>query len=401
LTNFSAKEGVIGQPFLLACGAEAGKNLLITQTSAVPYLQWDDTATCQALAFVQKYRQVRTCGTPDLSGVRSLCADPFTTDTLVSWIVERVMYNADLPHFHRLWTSFICGSHGYHVRSASTLTFKEMVDHVNGNNLYDPDLKEKSPHKVPAPFIFDFLTQLTIILIELRNYNFCHGSAQLHQVVFMKEPSSYEYDGYPVTCPFTLALTDFRYSSCTVNGIHLFSRNEGRALHLNNAAFIAEIETKQAAMAYCQQAKVCPVDNSSDSSKLRDTCRQVKDACAVKTANFYRLKSENISIYNHMRHIGFPLFVGSFDVYVFLISLLLEPGVFQTVLQSDRLYRIWSAIWLYSDIKTVEEDLKQALYDRTRLADPDYRTNVCLTILKGRWLRCDAVDHLWRLIKTS
>jgi hypothetical protein len=195
-----------------------------------------------------------------------------------------------------------------------------------------------------------------------------------------------------------------------INNTHVFSRNEGARLQFDKITFAASIETKSEVMSYCQRFSpsrskpiVCSANSSTCPLDLASKLPKMPKSCDRTASNFYKLTSSNINIYTHMRHVGFPLFVGSFDLYLFLVSLMLETRIYQTVINDDNLTRLWMMMWLPEDIDIVNSEIveqNKAQIRNREMRNVDYNnTSICLDIIKGRWLRCDAVEHMWNLIK--
>jgi len=112
----------------------------------------------------------------------------------------------------------------------------------------------------------------------------------------------------------------------------------------------------------------------------------------------YRLTNSTIEIYNAIRHIGFPLFTSSFDFYCFIVSLMCDVTFYNTVVNDERLYHLWKMMWQIDDLQVVEELLKEThnfTHDQEAMDIYDSPVN----IIRGKWLRCDVVKHIWSLIK--
>ena len=120
------------------------------------------------------------------------------------------------------------------------------------------------------------------------------------------------------------------------------------------------------------------------------------NACRPQTVPVYKLNSSTFDIYNAMRHIGFPLYPGSFDFYCFVVSLMVDLEFFKAIKQDQHLYRLWSMMWLREDLPRIEHLIEEA----HTIEHSDRSTaNVAIDILRGAWLRCDIVKFMWALVK--
>ena len=88
-------------------------------------------------------------------------------------------------------------------------------------------------------------------------------------------------------------------------------------MYLDRGMFVPEISTKTVSMAHCYDIGAVnvsvPIVCPSTLSVCPDT--NTYNVCQPKSITLYRLTNSTIDIYNAMRHIGFPLYIGSFDFY--------------------------------------------------------------------------------------
>ena len=96
-----------------------------------------------------------------------------------------------------------------------------------------------------------------------------------------------------------------------------------------------------------------------------------------------------------MRHIGFPLYVGSFDFYCFMVSLMCDKSFYYGLYNDPKLHRLWSMMWLSEDLERIENDIKK-VHDETYTKSDNNRI---VDIIRGAWLRCDIIPFIWNLIK--
>ena len=249
----------------------------------------------------------------------------------------------------------------------------------------------KSQHFAYAPLstsiVRTIILQLLVMLLELIKVNFSHGTPSMHGLIFTKDPVSYAYNGVHVEGPITVQMTDLWNASATFNGVHYFPKNLKSSMYLEKNMFVPEIVTKKVSMAHC----------SSD---------LISDACQPQNIAVYKLTTSTLDIYTAMRHIGFPLYVGSFDFYCFMVSLMSDKSFFDAVKQDDRLYRLWSMMWLAEDLPTVEQRVEQAhqidaesMMETGRIPSRRTASSLAIDIIRGAWLRCDIVKFIWSLVR--
>jgi hypothetical protein len=244
-----------------------------------------------------------------------------------------------------LYTAFICNNKGYSIT--------DKPDFISINDL-----------QLNAGIVRSIINQLLVSLLELETINFSHGNAGAHALVFMNEPISYRYGTQHIEGPITLKIVDLWQSSATFANIHYFSKDIKNDMQIHKSVFIPEIENVTCKSNYCKTATI-PV---------------------------YRLTDSTIDIYRAMRHHGTPLFVGSFDFYCFMVSLMMDKTFYQTVISDSKLYSLWKEMFQPEDLQYVENKIKNC-YNRY-LNDNE----MAIEIIRGVWLRCDIVQHLWSIL---
>jgi hypothetical protein len=192
----------------------------------------------------------------------------------------------------------------------------------------------------------------------------------------------------------------FSNSSLTINNSHYYPKSVRSAMYLERGLFIPEITTKKVKMAYCDGISESPEVPIACPSQV-NTCPDATtyDICKANNVNMYRLTNSTVDIYNAIRHIGFPLFVGSFDFYCFMVSLMCDKSFYDSVVNDDKLYRLWSMMWLSQDLPNVERHIKEVHNMEIHRDTPRSASNITINIIRGMWLRCDIIQFLWALIK--
>lgn len=382
------------QPFQIECGENEGLTLVLDQYDiGVPKLGWDMETVEYARNYYQRHQGLRLCGGDyDLQSMRNLRCDPFTSKILVSWLVEKTLQKDNLPHYLLNYTSFICGKHGYTLTEYPSLGgWKKFLS--NKDSMKNNELNPK--------YVRDFLIQLLCILTSLENIKFSHGSSNFKAFLFKKSPCQYQFAGLTVNAPFTLLLHHFLYSSALMGNVHISSTDLKTELYLQRTSFTPEIQIKNIKPSYCEENQVledieiiCP-----STVTLCPNDEVTKNICKVASGNasYYKLTNDTLNIYMNMRHIGFPLFTGSFDFYSFLVSCMCCKKFFDCVYADEKLHRLWSMMWSTEDLISVEDALRpNHEIDMDVLPD-----QISTEILRGKWLRCNIVPYMIDLIKSG
>ena len=404
--------GGVERPFQIECGNSAGKNLIVSSTEiSSPFLSWDEDASRRARSYIQQYRTLTLCGTPNVHNQRCITGDSFTIRTLIMWMIANQFHEKGLPHIPTLHTAFICSGVGYSLYTMPSIgTMSELHKIASYHNL-DPSNSVKSQHFAYMPLKSNIartiITQLLVTLLELSQINFSHGTPSIHGLIFNKDPVSYSYDGVHVEGPLTLQISDLWNASATFNHVHYFPKNIKSSMYIERNMFVPEIATKTVSMAHCHDVGAGIFDSAANPVVCPTTVSTCPDAttydvCKPQNVVLYRLTNNTMDIYNAMRHIGFPLYVGSFDFYCFMVSLMCDKSFFDAVIMDDKLYRLWSMMWLMEDLPNIERMIKETHDVEAQGKSPATNraaSNVVINIIRGAWLRCDVVKYLWNLIK--
>lgn len=387
------RNGGVDRAFQIQCGELAGKSLIVSGTPVVnPFLEWDDNSARRAQQYIQQYTNLTSCGTPSIPDLKCMTGDSFTIRTIIMWMIAKLFSKSGLPHIPTLHTSFICSGIGYSLYNMPSIGTMSELHKIESYHNLDSGIKSMKSHhfaytELKSEITRTIITQLLVTLLELSKINFSHGTPSIHGLVFDKNPVSYIYDGFHVNGPITLQISDLWNSSATFNRIHFFPKNLKSSMYIEKNMFVPEIATRTVTMAHCD-------DNTNEVPS---------NICDPQSTTLYRLTNSTIDIYTAMRHIGFPLYVGSFDFYCFMVSLMCDKSFFDSVKNDPKLYRLWSMMWLSEDLNRIEQLIKDSHEIEVRnehwQIPSNGSSNTAVNIIRGAWLRCDIIQYIWGLIR--
>jgi hypothetical protein len=417
--------GGVERPFQIECGEFIGKKLIVSKTDiSMPFLTWDEDSSRRARNYVQQYNDLTICGTPNVSNLKCITGDSFTIRTLIMLMINKIFNDKGIPHIPKLHTAFICSGIGYSLYdmpSIGTISELHKIEKYHDVGLRNPIInlaqlrnqslttsepKNFSHLPLKIQIARTIIIQLLVVLLELSSSNFSHGTPSIHGIIFTDEPVSYKYDNVHIVGPITLQISDLWNSSATFNNTHFFPKNLRSSMYIERNMFVPEISTKTVSMAHCYDIGANEENNKTSvvCPATMKTCPDTitYDVCKSRNIALYRLTNSTMDIYNAMRHIGFPLYVSSFDLYCFMVSLMCDKSFYLTVTNDEKLYRLWSMMWLIEDLHNVESLIKQAhdiqSIDKIPLNNRA-SGNIVINIIRGKWLRCDITKFLWSLIK--
>ena len=337
------------RPFAVECGVHVGKQLMMASAPVNnPLLVWDCNASARARSYALQQQALLSCGTPDIRGMQCITGDNFTMRVVHTLMINQLFAQKNLPHSVKLHTAFICNNVGYTLNDVPTIGgFSDLKQQYGAASWNIDDVRS-------------IILQLLVTLTELTAINFSHGNPSINGLLFDTEPVSYSYNGHHIRGRFTLKLANLWQASAKYGNYHYFPHNEGANMALQRSIFMPEITTK--------------INNS--------TCSAV---------NLYRLTASTTEIYRAMRHIGFPLFVGSFDFYCLLISLMMDAAMYRAVLSDSTLSKLWTELWQSIELPIIHQRLVAVHNNINNIKQP-------VDLIRSLWLRCDVIQHTWNIL---
>lgn len=330
------------EPFQIECGKFSGKTMIVSKVDVTaPNLSWNDEVGIRAGNYIKQYQNVTMCGTPNMQGKKYITGDCFTIRTFIMWILHHHLNKKGLPHIPNLRSVFICNNIGYSLYDAPSIGNIKTLE-----------------TRLTSPIVKDIILQLLVIFTELSSMNFSHGNPSSKGILFSESPVSYKYNGRNIISPITVQIADMWNSSLTFNDVHYYPKNISPTIEMEKNFVAPEISTKVG-------------EETGD--------------------NFYRLNNDTMNIYNTIRHIGFPLYVGSFDFYCFMVSLMCNRYFYYYVVTDGFLSTLWSSIWLREDINNVNQRIQ--VYHTKEVEGRSNHNPV--DIIKGLWLRCNVLNYVW------
>jgi hypothetical protein len=373
--------GAIERPFLIECGDMTGKNLVVSKYEVgTPFLIWDEDASKRAKVYADSYLNLISCGSSGIKNIKCIAGDSFTIRMLITWMISKIFTNKGLPNHFQIYTAFICKNVGYYLYEQPSIGSLYNSEKVN-------KFIDNSTGSFKVTFLRSIILQLLVIIKELSKINFSHGNPSTEALIFNKEPVSYLYEDVHIESEVTLMIGGMWNSSATFSGVHYFTKNIKSAMQLDKSIFTPEITTKQVSTAYCDT-----ILDLSPGSKCID--KTTYEKCIPNNTTIYRLSQTTIEIYNAMRHIGFPLYTGSFDFYCFMVSLMCNKSFYYGVTTDTDLNRLWLMMWLPEDIERVDNEIK-----KFHITGKIATSNNIIEIVRSTWLRCDILSFIWDLVK--
>lgn len=209
--------------------------------------------------------------------------------------------------------------------------------------------------KINCADALSIVVQTILMLRRLSEYHFVHGNPSPMSLRLAKDPVSKSVDGVHVNGGYKVGLDPGDHSSIT-----------------------------------SWKTRVC-----SGNRKWRGTVLtpMMENKFVVSKVTLYTIPREAREMFMNRRASGIPIYPGSLDLYCIIIGLICNP-LFEAVVMRMG----WTSLWVKAgDAATVIERVK--LW-RCGSAGTLYPSNLeIMTMLEGLWLRCDAVELMWRNIR--
>lgn len=351
----------------------------------------DDSYEVRAKAVLEKNRSGNVCGLVLPQSYYG--CDKFTNNILLSWLVEEKMKAASMPHYVPLLSAFVCSRVGYNIYD-----FSDKITHlrdgieemfpkppqgtglsITGSSLASSpstasDMKSGS-HAV------EIVKQLACIWSILSDSGFSYGNPTDDTIAVKSTVCSYTWKGVTVFSPVSLVIHGFEQSSINVTSssssagvARIFPRSEMPDSQLYDRVGLPVVSTTRITMSSCP--------TGWKTTSVPGVCGSGVDGKSDIT--IYKVTDARFKIF---RHVGVPLFPGSYDFYCNMVSLLRIKSFSEAFLKID----VGASIFNIMFFPTEREKVRSRLdVDLTKVSPGD--------VLRDITLRCDIVTHVMGLL---
>lgn len=312
--------------------------------------------------------------------------DDFANEAIVGTIVKQAFEGSNMPKlFNDIEYTSICGNYGILLMDHADLsdlcsfskTARSDVAVVAGpNRMMQP--------KVTATIIKQVAAGLDFLQDKVQ---FIHSDLKVQNILVSSESVRGVYKGVDLSSAgFSIRIADFGNASATMKSlsstrpkdIRVF--NEIRATRYlpgGTANYKLKADSKQ----NCVKIEL-------GKGLAGGNLGQCKDSYWWKLPSNFSVKVSLITA-----HSGMP-FYRSYDYYIFMITLMMCPPFFHSVMSDARLKgRVWDSLWLGDELDKVTNEVKK--YHRD---DPSLGR--ALKVLTKFHMRCDALPYSLELLKS-
>ena len=231
--------------------------------------------------------------------------------------------------------------------------------------------------------------QLASSLHFLSLYAFMHSEPSINYLSFNKESTTFIYKNVKIYSPITLNIIPCGTSSISLiipdseKIIRLFHPGPGIVRSINTSDF--------------PKIGIHPFIGIKNGS-IDDRCESdIKDDVVPCLSGYLNKRilgykiGDNFNTFSHyIKVLGLPLFHNSFDLYMFLLSLMCEELFYQYLINDYDMLELWKSLFVSDEYDDFMNDI-----DILRNQDSRPSNLNLLNVLSTRTLRCDAVKHFW------
>lgn len=296
---------------------------------------------------INSIENLSECG---LSGIiradKYICSDYWLNEILISWYLEKIFREAEIPHLNPVVIGYVCGNSGYTIDYDGIRPLRDLKDLSEDDAL-------------------SILLQLGAIFLCLKKHKFIHGTCTIDKIGFTDVPCGYQYQGQNIVGRFTLYIRGFHLSSINIGRTRLIPSTRGRDVDLDYA-----VSQFKPVISKCKLTKI--------------SIGEDYDQVCGDGDLLYLYNDSGPTLFTTMRYSGFPVFGGSYDLYSIIVSLLSWEPFRSAIKKSEKLTAIIRRIFP-GNLPEIKEDEITCSY------------KIAMT-LSNVWLYCSAIDKLFENI---
>ena len=232
--------------------------------------------------------------------------------------------------------------------------------------------------------IYDILLQLSSTLLILSQNAFTYGTPTINSLYFENKACKFSYDSINTTFQTTLRFTPSFNSAINI-GYKRFYFNQ------------PQLSSKYFEVDKCPKISIKQILSTDINALYSCTYNNIKIPCLPKYNKIYKtcykIGEDYQTFYSYVTNYGLPLFYSSFDIYSFLVSILINPILFNSFMSNLKLELLWKNLW--------NPDQYDSLMYNLKLLNPLSTAIDILQFLSNYDLRCDAIKYFWETLKTT
>lgn len=316
--------------------------------------------------------------------------DKFSIEILIAAFLQNLMsdfplqtylnyYQASLCHQINLIPAFGPEYTGIFLREEADLGRLDKFSRKIGQGIYHQwerkilvDSSEELIDVIKPSVIVEILKQLILTLYHLSHRGgFTHGHLLIEKILLSSSPAKGLYFSIPLNLPFTVKISDYREVS-----LDLPLGPEEKIHHFYYRHPVTDI--------YLRVPRT-PYQFITGKEKENGKEKEYFVLPLYFTAEKYQ----------RLRFMGLP-FYSSFDLYTLLVSMMMTPIFYYSILNHPFLEKLWNSLWFLRDLQVINQRLRFFL----RKNKSPTMENVIEFLSKTR-LKCDLFSDLIEILTSE
>lgn len=323
-------------PFVIECGERVGETFIITKRIAGRNGYIDDEMRSTAISFMNDAFS-KCCSISPERKVLYVSYGPVSCEVIIGILLTRLIRWHPQTVF-----AFSCNINTYILKQKSYSLLEKLQS-----------MSETS--------MIGIVCQLACLLETLSSYHFVHGNPSIGSLVLQPRQISTMMFGVHVECEYALGFEPGDSSSITLGTMRIA---RGFDEYYKREKLQTNVVSEWVGRRFKASKRGDEMPRSPQNKLL------------------FMINENEISTFLKLRRYGIPLYPCSFDLYCFLVSLY-SCKPFKHVIRSS-FWEAWSSLWV---TRGTTELLESRIGDRESLS-----FNETVDVLRGVWLRCDAVS---------
>lgn len=287
----------------------------------------------------------------------------YLNQALINVVLYTIGKNKNFPNTVNFLNFFTCRDKiilldlNYEINN-----FKELL----GNPLF------ASKNIIKNNIVQDIWIQLIIYFLFYENFYFTHNEANINFLKINSELNNFIFEEKEYISAFKLYILPSKFSAISI-------------YNSDNNKWARLYHTKSEMRNFNNLVSSWYIGWDGIEKKERKLCLDSMEEFEKGKIIYYYLGEQADKFLYFRRHHGSMIMYKSFDLLCFMISLMIEKYIYESVKNNKKLNKVWQELWLTEEIDNLEADIKECKKNTF--------INV-FQIIRKYHLRSDALEYM-------
>jgi len=320
--------------------------------------------------------------------------DAFANEVIIGTIVDQFARTDGFPQlYHPVIAGLKCGSkkvilspsfYGTLLQVGTVGVVQDQFGREKFRDLIvNPKLgKQGSQVMVKPEITLGVIQQVTSLISFLqKKLLFVHADLRINNILYHDRPYRGRIGNFQIDCPITVSVSGFANSSLTITRTRSSPQDPIQEVRIFNEAKGSNYLLKY-------------TDSYSFKSERHSFCVHTgENNSECGEANWWQLPSQlDWRLVLWTGHSGLP-FYKSYDLYIFLVSMLMTPQYYYSIVTTKSGERLFNLMWLDTERKKIIKRLTDAHRKEVKLS-------TIFGILEGISIRCDLLEMIEKYLSS-